>query len=141
MIVSKNFAKDYTGIDTLIRIDGYYYRENISESKSLSPFILSKNSEIQAFFFIFKSHEDIKQYISSQSKPFYGNYVLMGDTIKIRWAEKYDLGSYRIFSEQYVIVNDTTLKKIWFLCETCDNPDGRKIDSTRNEIYKFFKFP
>jgi len=51
------------------------------------------------------------------------------------------LGSYRIFSEQYVIVNDTTLKKIWFLCETCDNPDGRKIDSTRNEIYKFFKFP
>jgi len=55
------------------------------------------------------------------------------------WSEKYSLGSYRIFSEKYLIVNDTTLRRIWFSVNT--NNTGKKHNPTRDEICKFYKYP
>jgi hypothetical protein len=128
-----------TGIDTLIRIDGYYYRE---ESTGLGgPFMVSNNGEIQIFHAILKDHNRIQEnFKNEKSHRGRGNYILLGDTIKVRWALPFQTGCYTIFSEQYVIIDETTLKRIWSLCENCDPPNAKKRDPVRNEIYTFYEY-
>ena len=133
-------TNDYTGLDTLIRLDGYYYHEDIFGTQSPSPFVLSKDGKVEVFFFTFKTHEEIQNSIN-RSKAYYGNYILANDTIKIKWKEKYNLNSYYVFSEKYIIVNDTTLRRIWFLCETCEKYKNEEQNPVRDEICKFFKYP
>ena len=133
-LVSKNFSREYTGLDTLIRLDGYYYRGETEES--LYPFVLSKNGEVEVFYFILKTHEEIQHYIT-RSKPFYGSYTIKGDTINIKWSEKYDFGSYLIFSEDYVIVNDTTLRQVRRSGKVC--VEDKKFEKATNVVYHLYR--
>ena len=140
--IMENFAREYTGLDTLIRIDGYYYQED--GTRLPSPFVASNNGEFQILHVRYENHIQIQEGFrnkSDKSGRGKGSYTLSGDTIKVRWAEPFQTGCYIIFSEQYLILNDTTLKRIWSLCENWEPSDGKKRDPVRNEIYKFFKFP
>jgi len=139
--VSKDFTREYTGLDTIIRIDGYYYREE-STGKVGGPFIVSSDRKFQILYVIYENHIRLQERLSNNKYPLSnGSYTLLGDTIKVRWALGYDLGSYEIFSEQYLIINDTTLRRIWSLCETCEKHDGKKREPVKNEMYKFYKYP
>ena len=140
--VSKDFTREYTYLDTLIRIDGYYYRE---DSAGLGgPFMVSNNSEFQILHVRYKNHiqiqEEFRNDKSDKSGKGKGNYTLSGDTIKVRWALPYQIWCYDIFSQQYLIVNDTTLRRISHLCETCNSSNGEMRDTARGEIYKFQEF-
>ena len=130
-------SREYTGLDTLIRIDGYYYREE--NTRLVAPFIISNNGEFKVFFNRFETHEEI-QNPADYLRVWYGGYILTNDTIKIEWLLKYRFEYCRIYSEQYVILNDTTLKRIWFSSYANTDTD-RQYDFSRNEIYKFYKFP
>lgn len=137
--VSENFSREYTGLDTLIRTDGYYYHEDSTGLNS--PFMMSNDREYYTLYVQYKNHIQIQEGFrnkSDKSGRGKGNYTLSGDTIKVRWAMPFQIGCYDIFSQQYVIVNDTTLRQIFHLCETCN---GEKRDPVRNEIYKFYKYP
>ena len=136
--VSENFPKIYTGLDTLIRIDGYYYQEDNSKVNG-AAFMLSSNGEFNILYVQFKNHIQIQEAFrnkSDKSGRGKGNYTLSGDTMTVRWAMPFQFNSYDIFSQQYVIENNTTLRQIFDLCETC----GTKRDPVRNEIYKFYEF-
>ena len=122
MRISKKFSKEYSGLDTLIRLDGYYYREDsirfMYEDKAglkISTAIFSKHHGFNTSGY-FNTHEAFHNQVSLKS--YNGSYILSGDTIKARSVSIYDLMSYNIFSEQFLIINDTTLMRIWFLCET-----------------------
>ena len=139
MWVSKDFPKEYTGLDTLIRIDGYYYLED--NTGIVSPFRLSNNGSFLMASGLYKDKNHTQ--IQEQFRTRYihkGSYILSGDTIKIRWAMVYDLTCYEIFSEQYLIINDTTLRNIWYLCETCQPSNNKKQNPIRNDIYKFYQY-
>ena len=141
--IMENFAREYTGLDTLIRIDGYYYHEDDTELRT--PFMVSNNGEFLIFHVIFRNHNRIQERFrnekSEKSGKGRGSYTMSGDTIKVRWAMPFQIGCYDTFSQQYLIVNDTTLRRIWHLCETCETSNGEKRDPLRNEIYKFYKYP
>jgi len=136
--VLENFSREYTGLDTLIRIDGYYYREVNTEVNG-SAFIISNNGEFRILYVNFKNHIQIQDGFrnkSDKSARGRGNYTLSGDTIKARWAMPSQFNCYDIFSEQYVIENDTTLRQI-----SQEIHDGKQRDPVKNEIYKFYKYP
>jgi len=136
--IIKKYDREYTEIDRLIRIDGYYYKE---DSIGLNwPFMLTDNGKFRLFRARFDSHSRIQESFIENKYLEKGSYSLSGDTIKIRWAFRYDLGAYEIFSAQYLIVNNTTLRQIWYLCETCFTYDGKVHDPNRNEIFKFHEF-
>jgi len=134
----ESFSREYTGLDTLIRIDGYYYHED--GTRLPSPFIMSNNGEFRILQVRYENHFQIQEKFGNNTPTARGrgSYTLSGDTITARWAMPYQIGCYHIFSGQYVIENDTTLRLIFFLCETCN---GEKSNSIRNEIYKFYKYP
>ena len=133
--VSKNFAKEYTGIDTLIKVNGYYYREDNTGLRL--PIVFSKYSEFQMFRYgNFKTHEELQNAIS-RLEPCKGNYAIVGDTIKVEWTEYYELWSHSIYVNHYLIVNDTTLRQIWYSCKTCKDS---KYDTDENHDYHFVKY-
>jgi len=139
--IMENFAREYTGLDTLIRIDGYYYHEDGTEL--ITPFMVSNNGEFHFLSVRFQNHIQIQEKFrnNTPSARAKGSYSLSGDTIKVRAAMPFQTGCYDTFSQQYVIIDDTTLRRIWHVCETCETSDGTKRDPTRNDIYKFFKYP
>jgi hypothetical protein len=132
-----NFSKEYTGLDTIIRTDGYYYHED-STGLLPRPFMLSNNGEIHILHVRFHNHIQIQERFRDNASVSRGrgSYTLSGDTITARWAVPFQFNCYDIFSGQYVIENDTTLRKIWQ-----ELHDGKQRDPVRNEIYKFFKYP
>ncbi len=76
----KKFTKAYTGLDTLIKIDGYYYYEYYEDTElRITSFIFSKNGEYKRSGF-FKTHESLQNIINL--RPYNGNYTIVGDTIK-----------------------------------------------------------
>lgn len=144
MRISKNIG-EYTGIDTLIKIDGYYYLEDSSGLNT--PILISKDGE----FYVFPagrmaSHIEVQEYISRVKRILReGSYTISGDTINARWTRRIGLVSYLIFSEKYVIVNNTTLRLIWFECETCEEGDwGNGVkeppNPLRDDIYRFYEY-
>ncbi len=137
--ISKNFPRVYTGIDTLIRIDGYYYRED-SMGLLNEPIIISNDGGFIRFPVGWvENHLEVQEYIERVRRlETGGSYILSGDTITARWANKLDLATYYIYSAKFVILNDSTLRRIWAVCETCDD---NKPDDTRNDIFNFFQYP
>lgn len=134
--VLNNFSREYTGLDTLIRTGGYYYHED-STGLLHEPFIISKNGEFHILYVQYKNHDRIQGRFGdnepvSKGK---GSYALSGDTIKARWAMPFQWDCYDVFSGQYVIENDTTLRKIW------QESRNHQRDPVRNDIYKFYKYP
>jgi len=139
--VSRPLSKEYTRLDSLLRLDGYYYHED--RGQVVTPFRISNNGEFFIVFARLSGGHDLAQEWFKRNSFFYrGHYVLSNDTIKVRWASRFDLMSYNIHSWQFVIKNDTTLQLIWRLCETCHKYDGRKEhdDPMRDEIYRFFQY-
>jgi len=135
MRISKTFPKEYTGLDTIIKIDGYYY---LDDSIGIgAPILISNNRKIQFFAGRYLSHIEIQEELKHNKSSWTGSYILKGDTIKVQQVRAYDLTSYDIFSIHYLIMNDTTLKRIWHFCETCDK---KKHDPIRNDIYKFYQY-
>jgi phosphate-selective porin len=136
--VLKDFSREYTGLDTLIRTDGYYYHE---DSDGLhEPFTMSKYGEFQILYVQYKNQNRIQEGFrndNDKSGIGRGSYTLSGDTIKARWAMSFQYDCYEIFSQQYLIVNDTTLNRIRHLCETSPGREGK----ARDGIYKFYKYP
>jgi len=105
-----NHPKEYTGIEQLIRIDGYYFE---SSEDVYSPFILKSNGGYLRYFFKFHSHDsfiDNASFLRSSK----GSYTISNDTIKIIWANGFDMFSYHIHEEHFVIINDTTLNRVFY---------------------------
>ena len=117
----------------------------VNEMGQLKEYLLGPNNiKTKREYVRYKNHIQIQEDFGndkSRAGRGRGNYTLSGDTIKVKWALPYQSKCYEIFSQQYVILNDTTLRQIWHLCETCEAYDGKKRDPIRNDIYKFFKYP
>jgi len=130
-----NFSREYTGLDTLIRTDGYYYHED-NTGLLHGPIIMSKNGEFQTHYAILKSHNQIQEWLRKyDSQKGKGSYILSGDTITVKWAMLFQFNCYNVFSGQYIIENDTTLRLIW------QESRNSQRNPVRNEIYKFYKYP
>ena len=135
----RNFVEEYTGLDTLIRIDGYYYHDD--GRWIMSPILFSNNGRcFTAYSTLDNNHDRVQEWIKSSRFFNRGYYILYSDTIKVRWAMRFQPCSFFIFSRKFVIENDTTLRLIWQLRENCDTDDCRERDTIRNEIYRFFQY-
>jgi len=134
--VLENFSRAYTGLDTLIRTDGYYFHED-STGLLHEPFMMSNNGELHILYIQYKSHIELQEKFKNNTPTGRGrgSYTLSGDTIKVRWAMLFQFNCYNVFSGQYVIENDTTLRLIWQ-----ESRNGQR-NPVRNEIYKFYKYP
>jgi hypothetical protein len=132
--ITKNSLREYNGIDTLIKINGYYFET--CEQNLCSPFFLSKKGEFVVIYGVFHSHDEIHNYINTYYPlPPLGNYSISNDTIKAKFVRKYDFEAYDIFEEQYIIQNDTTLIGIYrsiFRNEKKEDP--------KRIIYKFYPY-
>ena len=142
-----NYSPKDTNISALIRIDGYYYHKHydvdIQNNTELrkTVFVLSENSRFKrlgSYDIRDGVYESIRNSIAS--RPYNGYYTISGDTIKTRWVGKFGLCAYDIYSEQFVVLNDTTLQRIWFWCDTCSPHRFSDRDPIRNEIYRFREF-
>ena len=100
--VSEKFSREYTGLDTLIRTDGYYYRKD-DTGLLHEPFIMSNDREFHILYVQYENHNRIQEKFGNNTPTARGkgSYTLSGDTIKARWAMPYQIGCYFIFSEEY----------------------------------------
>jgi hypothetical protein len=133
--VLENFSREYTGLNTLIRTDGYYYHED-STGLLHEPFIMSNNGELHILYIQYKSHVELQGKFRNNTPTGrgIGSYTLSDDTIIVRWAMPFQFNCYDVFSGQYVIENDTTLRKIWQ-----QSRNGQR-NLVRNEIYRFYEY-
>jgi len=141
--VTENYTSEYTGLDTLIRIDGYYYRVDSTGAVNGASFKVSNEGNFHILYIRYNDHTKIQEGFRNdrilRSARGIGGYTLSGDTIKARWARRFQPGGYDIFLQQYVIENDTTLQLIWQLFEPCMS-DGREHNPVRNETFRFFQY-
>lgn len=129
--IKSMFPREDTGIVKLIRVDGYYYE---SSEEVYYPIVFTKNGEVKRCFCRFKSKIDLKDGIE-ELKLSTGYYKTFDDSIKVEWSFKIDLWSYRIYREEFLVLNDTTLQRIHFSIE------GEEMISVRgSDIYKFQSF-
>ncbi len=165
MNITKNFERKYTGLDTLIRLDGYYYyeyydidnnynkyQEYYKDSISLfiRTIIFSKNSEVIRLQSV-RTHKEIQNLIDESNYPsrsFYGNYTIKNDTINVELALCLSprFKFYSNSDEIYLIENDITLRRIWSFnrSDSFDLPVHRirkEKEAIKNEIYRFYKYP
>ncbi len=136
--IKERYSREYNGIDTLLKIDGYYYE---SSEESFSPFVLTSYGGFYKYFVKFDSHADIHGFINDvYPPPFRGNYKISNDIIKAKWVSKYDLGKYDIFEEHFIILNDSTLARYYR-----SYGRGERIEKIMDitdsvNIFKFYPF-
>jgi len=131
--VSKNFSRECTGIDTLIRIDGYYYWINDSVGRLGLPLFFFEDGRLEVFMFSFETHEELQSVISHR-RPWRGSYRIYGDTIRIAWVKRYAVWGYIIHRSDFLIKNDTTLKQFF----SSSNQAGHIIyQSEQSRIFHF----
>jgi len=144
----RNIAREHrvTGLDTLIRIDGYYYREYFDITEVVREYrpdnrfrityaIFSKNGGYKGMGF-YRTHEELQDHVNS--RPFDGYYIIVGDTIKARLSMKFQLGMWHLFEVHYLIENDTTIREIRSKSTAC--PDNRVHDRLLDNVYKFKEY-
>jgi len=143
----KNFPREYTGLDTLIRIDGYYYREYFDFTEVVREYypdnrftitwiIFSENGGFKGANSFFRTHKSLQN--SANSRPYDGYYTIVGDTIKAKGRVKFQPMMWNLFERHYLIENDTTLRLIRTISTRC--PDNLRVDREIDEVYKFFKY-
>ena len=138
----KSFSREYTGLDTLIKMDGYYYYEyydvdrNNNTELRITSFVFSGNGEFNRYGF-FRTHESLQRNITTL-KSYNGFYTVVDDTIKTKWVEKFQIGMYILFEEYFLIENNTALRQIR---RSSTRPsDGRKFETETNNVYHFLKY-
>lgn len=126
-----NHPSGYTGIDQLIRIDGYFFEES---QNVYSPFIFWDNGKHTKYFFRFGSHKEIHENLDFL-EPGKGYYTISNDTITVRWVRSYNRFSYHAYEEFFVIINDTTLNRVHYTIngEARSSPQG-------SDVYRFYPF-
>ena len=128
--VSKKFPREYTGIDSLIRIDGYFYFEDI---RGLStPLVFSNYGKLVYYpGGWIENHAKLQEYMKRANKSLKGgSYTLTGDTINAKWADRFGFMSYHIGSQKFIIIDDTTLVNI----RKCP------YNISDNVVYNIYKF-
>lgn len=134
--IKHKYPKHYNGIDTLIKIGGYYF--NKCENSKCGPLILNANG---AAFYVngkFDSDAKIAEHLNSYFPNVrgVGNYNLQNDTLFIRWADRFDLMSYVIFEAKFIIHNDSTLIRVYRQSRIHDE----KVVNSDTLIYCFKPF-
>jgi hypothetical protein len=134
--ITVHYPREYTGIDTLIRIDGYYcgiYKGHFSR-----PFMLSENGEYTGNLARYASHDqiiaDFNEFYPKISK---GNYQVVNDTITVNTTAKYGPWAYDIIKYVFVIINDTTLERVY-------SSNIRADDTIINQdrvLFRFHQYP
>jgi hypothetical protein len=134
--ITEHYPREYTGIDTLIRIDGYYY--GLFGDYFSRPFMLSENGEYTGTLGRFDSHDKIiaffKQYYPKIRN---GNYQIENDTITVNTTGKYGPWSYDIIKYIFVIKNDTTLERFYY---THVRVDDTAVNQDR-VLFRFHQYP
>ncbi|MBZ0242434.1 MAG: hypothetical protein K8F24_04400 [Bacteroidales bacterium] len=134
--ITMQFPWKYNGIDSLIRIDGYYY--GLYGDSLGRPFILSDNGEYTGTLFKFDSHgEIIAAYHEIYPYIRKGNYQLINDTITVSTASKYGPWSYDIIKYIFVILNDTTLERIYYSHVRVEDTSV----SRDRILFRFYQYP
>ncbi|MDR2084292.1 MAG: hypothetical protein LBP67_04790 [Bacteroidales bacterium] len=129
--IIKNPKKDYTGIDTIIRINGYYYNQRIDGIHY--PFFLKTNGEFLIYKYNLNSKKKFEEDVFTFNIPDKGYYDISNDTLKIIYAGKFQIFSYDIYSINFIILNDSTLKAISF------SANGGEIELL-DKIFEFQEF-
>ena len=145
----RKVAKEYryTGFDTLIRIDGYYYREHFDITEvvrehypdnrfRITWIIFSKSGGFKGGDSFFRTHDELQDY--ANSRPYNGYYTVVGDTIKAKGHRKFQLGMWNLFEVHYLIENDSTIRRI--LTTTIACPDNRVYNQVLDNVYKFREY-
>jgi hypothetical protein len=138
--ITRNVPQEYNGIDTIIRIDGYYY--NLCGEKFCRPFILSNQGYYIGMLARFHSHDDIiSDFYELYSTKKRGNYHITNDTITVNDTSKYGPWSYDIIQYVFVILDETTLERVYYsytrVDDTTVNTDKVKYEFYPYDIEKF----
>jgi hypothetical protein len=147
--ITQHFNWNYNGIDTLIRIDGYYYGlcgENsncvLGDENFCLPFIVTEKGEYKGQPGMCYTHDAIiASFYEFYPKIKKGNYQVKDDTITINTVGKFGPWSYDIIKYIFVILNDTTLEQIYYsnvrVNDTIVNRDRLKFRFYQYDIEKF----
>lgn len=135
MDIFENSHKTYTGIDTIIKTEGYYYQS--CQQDFCKPIIFTKTGEFMIYNYKYQAIDSINNHINSYFPPStHGIYTLNSDTIKVKWAYRYDLGCYIIIENKFKILSDSILLKVFSMSLIGDD----NVLDTSKSIYKFRAF-
>lgn len=110
--IMHNYPKHYNGIDTLIRINGYYYFTD--EEGIRGPISFYSDGTLRTANLIFRNHARIFNYLNKNfSSLQFGHFRISLNTIKAKWVFRYDVLCYDLYEEIFLIKNDTTLLRVY----------------------------
>jgi hypothetical protein len=135
------YTNTYTGIDTLINIEGYHFNSLLFYDNGLVVRPISRNTYYLRFKEFSFLNEIAENPETKESKSFYnfadcGSYVISGDTIKVQMIHNYHSmnDDWKGLEEWYKIIDRNTLHFLdWFLITT---------DKKEKEFFKkYYSFP
>jgi hypothetical protein len=116
----------------LLRSDGYYYHIMDSNKYYLKHFNAKGKFRAWSYFI---SPEQLELILKTQV-PEMGYYVVKSDTVIAKWIQKFDLGSYDIFEESFLVKDSTTIELVHRNIQI----GGQRKQETTSFEYKFQKF-
>jgi hypothetical protein len=132
----KNYPREFTGIEQLIRIDGYYFYQDTESI--VFPFVFTNDGEYLLLPTAFNNHEEFHHFLQQNfnpritSYPESGIHTIKNDTIKTRRISKYEIWSYRYIERDFIALNDSTLQSISV------NVNGESYSS--GHLYHFYPY-
>ncbi len=131
--IRKKYDKAYNGVDTLININGYYYRE--CPPDVCTPTIFTEHGGYYSVGSRFHWHGDIYKAFE-RYKPTgneHGHYVITNDTIIVQYVFRYQPTCYVLYESYFKIMDEETL----LLFKGISNMNGMVSVNRFNHVYKF----
>ena len=138
----RNFTNENTGLDKLIRTDGYFYIERYELNRfgdmelRIIPIFFLENGRFLGGWFV-KTHEQA-QNLLARTPRLEAYYTLVGDIIKTRMAVRFHLTAFNIFEQHFLIENDTTLRRIKLRSIIC--PTREIEERETNDVFRFRQY-
>jgi len=134
MDIMHNYPKHYNGIDTLIRIDGYYFF--YKDSLVVGPTFFYPDGSLRLIHGTFTSHKDVQNYLLKNFPiNIKGHFFVNNNCVKSKRVFRYDVLCYDLYEEIFLIKNDTTLLRVYEYTTASE----QKVN-TDTIVYRFHPF-
>lgn len=135
--IKYNYSKEYNGVDTLIRTDGYYYEKCIPDVCMPTVFLPDGSFFRIGARFLGLSVVEATIKERGMTKNARGNFFIRGDTLIAQSVVEYQITCYDLYETYYVIEDSITLRMVKGIYN-----DGQMTRTTiYNTEYTFRPFP
>jgi len=131
--IKNKYPRQYTGLDTLIRIDGYYFEE--CSYDICAPTIFQPDGSFYCIGMKYMGFKHFESTITNNkiTANNQGYYTIRGDTIIVKEVFEYQSTCFDVYERYYIIIDSVTLHLVY-------SNTFEDYGIVRNELNLLYKF-